>query len=120
MVVEGSEPIKYFWMYDGKWVEGGTESTLRLANLQARDFGAYNVLVRNQVGIEISKTAMLTVMSPPEITELTKSLTLTVGESVELTVTADGAFDSDAASWRSERGFPRSTDRADSRPYAEG
>ncbi|SVA58049.1 uncharacterized protein METZ01_LOCUS110903, partial [marine metagenome] len=90
VVVEGSAPIEYFWMYDGKWVEGGTESTLRLTNMQARDFGAYNVLVRNATGIEISKPAMLTVMSPPEITQLTESLTLIQGESVELTVTADG------------------------------
>ncbi|MDP7293493.1 MAG: immunoglobulin domain-containing protein, partial [Verrucomicrobiota bacterium] len=90
VVVEGSEPIEYFWMHDGKWVEGGRESTLYLTNLQVRDFGAYNVLVRNATGIEISKPAMLTVMSPPEITQLTESLTLIHGESVELTVTADG------------------------------
>ena len=90
VVAEGSEPLEYFWLYDGKWVEGGTESALRLTNLQARDFGAYNVLVRNATGIEMSEPAMLTVMSPPEITQLTESLNLVKGESVELTVTADG------------------------------
>ncbi|MDP6679755.1 MAG: immunoglobulin domain-containing protein [Verrucomicrobiota bacterium] len=90
VVVEGSAPIEYFWLFDGEWVEGGTESTLRLTNLQAADFGAYNVLVRNATGIEVSKPAMLTVMSPPEITQLSQSLTLIEGESVELTVTADG------------------------------
>ncbi len=90
VVVEGSEPIEYYWMHDAKWVDGGRGSTLSLSNLQAKDFGAYNVLVRNATGIVISEPAMLTVMSPPEITQLTESLTLIQGESVELTVTADG------------------------------
>ncbi|MDB4805179.1 immunoglobulin domain-containing protein [bacterium] len=89
VVVEGSEPIEYFWSHDGAWIEGGTESTLRLAKVKAGDFGAYNVLVRNQAGIEISKTAQLTVISAPEIMQLTDSLTLIEGESVELSVKAD-------------------------------
>ncbi|MDP6794196.1 MAG: immunoglobulin domain-containing protein [Verrucomicrobiota bacterium] len=91
VVVEGSEPIEYYWMHDAKWVDGGRGSTLSLSNLQAADFGAYNVLVRNSTGIEISKPAILSVMSPPEITQLSQSLTLIEGESVELTVTADGS-----------------------------
>ena len=89
VVVEGSEPIEYFWSHDGDWVEGGTESTLRLASVKSGDYGAYNVLVRNQGGIEISKPAQLTVLSAPEIMQLTDSLTLIEGESVELSVKAD-------------------------------
>jgi hypothetical protein len=89
VVVEGSEPIEYFWSHDGDWVEGGTESTLRLANVKSGDYGAYNVLVRNQGGIEISKAAQLTVLSAPDIMQLTDSLTLIEGESVELSVKAD-------------------------------
>jgi len=88
VVVEGSEPIEYFWSHDGDWVEGGTESTLRLASVKSGDYGAYNVLVRNQAGIEISKTAQLVVLSTPEIVRLTASMTLIEGESVELSVKA--------------------------------
>jgi hypothetical protein len=90
VVVEGAEPIEYFWLHDGKWVEGGTESTLRLANVKVEDNGAYNVLVRNKGGIELSKTAHLTVSSPPEITHTTESLSLVEGESIDLSVTALG------------------------------
>ena len=71
------------------WIEGGMESTLRLASVKSGDYGAYNVLVRNQGGIEISKPAQLTVISAPEIMQLTDSLTLIEGESVELSVKAD-------------------------------
>ncbi len=94
VVVEGTEPIEYFWMHDGKWVEDGTESTLRLANVKVEDFGAYNVLVRNKGGGSLayqwSKAAQLTVSSPPEITHTTGSLSLIEGESIDLSVTALG------------------------------
>ena len=82
VVVEGPGPISYFWYHDGELVEGGTESTLRLANVQAADSGGYRVIASNQGGRATSETAEIIVLLPPVITRLTESMILAPGESV--------------------------------------
>ena len=47
VVVEGTEPISYYWYHDGELVESATDSILRIANAQETDSGSYNVIVQN-------------------------------------------------------------------------
>ena len=91
VVVEGTEPISYFWYHDGGLVDGGMESTLRLANVQSEDSGSYNVIARNKGGTAISETVELKVLLVPEIMQLKESLTLIEGGSGELSVKAVGS-----------------------------
>ena len=91
MVVEGTEPITYAWYHDGELVEGGTESSLRLAKVQAADSGVYHLVASNSGGTAKSKLAELIVLLPPEITQLTESLSVIERDSVELSVTAAGS-----------------------------
>jgi hypothetical protein len=84
----GTEPITYEWYYGEELVEDGTESTLRLTDVQGEDSGGYYVMVSNQLGTEFSEVITLTVVPPPAVTELAGSINVVEGEGVELSVTA--------------------------------
>ena len=61
VVAAGTEPISYQWYHGDELVEGATESTLLLADLQEEDSGTYHVVVSNRAGTETSDTVTLTV-----------------------------------------------------------
>ncbi|MDP7281040.1 MAG: FG-GAP-like repeat-containing protein, partial [Candidatus Poribacteria bacterium] len=85
-----SESFSFEWYHGEELIEGGTESTLRLTDVEDADSGDYYVVVSNQLGTEISENITLTVMPPPTITELTESISVVEGESVELSVKQEG------------------------------
>jgi len=91
VVVKGTAPITYAWYHDGELVEGATESTLRLAKVQAADSGVYHLVASNSGGTAKSKIAELVVVLPPEITQLTESLSVMERGSAELSVAAVGS-----------------------------
>ena len=84
--------IKDFRLYNGlaSSASKGTESTLRLTDVQGEDSGDYHVMVSNQLGTEFSELITLSVVPPPVVTELAGSINVVEGEGVELTVTAVG------------------------------
>ena len=90
VTVTGTEPISYQWYHGEELVEGGTESTLRLTDVQGEDSGDYHVMVSNQLGTVFSEVITLSVVPPPVVTELAGSINVVEGEGVELTVTAVG------------------------------
>ena len=61
VTAKGSQPLSYQWRKDGAPVEGASESSLLLTNLQAADAGNYSVVVTNDVGSATSSNAYLTV-----------------------------------------------------------
>ncbi|MDP7650070.1 MAG: hypothetical protein QF834_07805, partial [Candidatus Thalassarchaeaceae archaeon] len=81
-----SESFSFEWYHEEELIEGGTESSLRLTDVEDADSGDYYVVVSNQLGTEISENITLTVMPPSTITELTESISVVEGESVELSV----------------------------------
>ncbi|MEC8972765.1 MAG: immunoglobulin domain-containing protein, partial [Verrucomicrobiota bacterium] len=91
VVANGTAPITYAWYHDGELVEGATESTLRLAKVQAADSGVYHLVASNSGGTAKSKIAGLVVVLPPEITQLTESLSVMERGSAELSVAAVGS-----------------------------
>ena len=93
VIADGTDPISYQWYYKGKPINGETNSTLSSNNVQRTASGNYYVVVSNEGypwgATETSDTVTLTVETPPEITQLTESVTLAYGESIELSVTGE-------------------------------
>ncbi|HJO10356.1 MAG TPA: immunoglobulin domain-containing protein, partial [Verrucomicrobiota bacterium] len=86
----GTEPITYQWSQDGVAIADATQSTLTLTTVEVSAAGDYKVTVTNAAGSVDSDVVALTVESPPSITQLTESMSLIEGDSVELSVTAVG------------------------------
>ncbi len=63
----GTAPLAYQWRHDSLPLAQGTARTLLLANVQATDLGAYDVVVANGVGAVTSKVATLSFYVPVEI-----------------------------------------------------
>ena len=84
----GTKPISYRWYLGGVLIEGGTGSTLSLANFQVVHAGDYYVVVSNAVGTLKSDTVTLSAL--PVITQWTGSETVDEGDSITLSVTALG------------------------------
>lgn len=53
--------LRYQWRFKGANIEGGTNSTLTLQNLQLHQAGEYNVTVYNSAGAVLSSNAVLNV-----------------------------------------------------------
>lgn len=67
----GTEPLTYGWTFngaalaDGPGVSGSATATLTLASVSAASEGSYAVRVSNAYGSQTSKTAKLTLTTPP-------------------------------------------------------
>jgi len=61
VTVLGSAPFTYAWQHDGQPIDGATNATLTLKNVQYVDRGAYRVVVSNSAGNATSDAATLTV-----------------------------------------------------------
>jgi len=57
----GDEPLNYQWAKDGAGIEGATESSLVLENVQPTDAGTYTVTVSNGGGSVTSEASVVTV-----------------------------------------------------------
>lgn len=90
----GSEPLSYQWYYNtNTLVDGATDSTLTLTNVQPGDAGVYSVIVSNLAGTITSSNATLNVntnpVGPTFVTEPASEVVV-AGSTVTLTATADG------------------------------
>ncbi len=64
VTAEGALPLTYQWTWNGTNIDGATNSSLILTNIQVADAGAYAVVVRAGDGSTLSSNAVLTVVSP--------------------------------------------------------
>jgi len=64
VTASGTEPLSFQWRLDGRDLEGKTENTLTLTNLQPADGGDYTVVVTNAHGAVTSEPARLWVVPP--------------------------------------------------------
>ena len=61
----GTAPLTYHWSFNGTNLDGATNSTLTLSDVQPGESGDYAVLVTNLYGAATSSVASLTVLVPP-------------------------------------------------------
>ena len=60
----GTAPLTYQWHKDGQDINGATQASYTLENVQLADTGAFTVTVTNSVGSESSSLSTLTVVLP--------------------------------------------------------
>ena len=89
----GSLPLSYQWSFNGTDIDGATNASFTLANVQTNQAGNYAVQVTNPVGSTNSTSAVLTVVGlPPAITVQPTNQTVTVGYTANFNVTATGSL----------------------------
>lgn len=87
----GSGVTSYLWRRNGSPIPGGTNSVLNLKNVGSSDAGSIDVTVSNLGGSVISRPAILTILSAPQIVSQPRSQTGSAGESLSLSVDARGS-----------------------------
>jgi pectate lyase len=90
----GSEPLSYQWYYNtNTLLDGATDSTLTLTNVQPGAAGLYSVIVSNLAGTITSSNAVLNIntnpVAPVFISEPASQVVL-AGSTATLTASADG------------------------------
>ena len=88
--VEGTPPIRYQWRFMDIAIDGETNQTLTIPNVQFSGEGAYTVVITDATGSTASNPAWLFVLAPPSILGQPASRTNVVGSSATLQVVADG------------------------------
>lgn len=86
----GLAPMAYQWSFDGTDLNGATNATLTITNVQLANFGNYTVAVTNSNGSTNSTVATLTVVSPVVITQQPQSESVATYNSASFTVAATG------------------------------
>ena len=91
VTANGSE-LSYQWYKDGNLINGATSASYKITNVIPDYAGNYTVRVSNSVGSVTSSAAKLTVnLKKPTISTQPKSQTVTEGNDVTFTVTANGS-----------------------------
>jgi alpha-tubulin suppressor-like RCC1 family protein len=97
VTASGNQPVNYQWRFNGSnladnaHLNGTTNSTLTINNLQFSDTGSYSVLVSNALGSVVSSSAVLTVVSPPLILQQSASQTVRAGSDLTFSATFLGS-----------------------------
>jgi hypothetical protein len=92
--------VTYQWRKDGVAINGATNATLALSNVQNASAGSYTVVVTNSIGSVTSNAALLTVNPPLAITAQPRSQNLTHGSNLVLSVGSTGGAGSLTYQWR--------------------
>ena len=91
VVSAAGSALSYQWLLNGLHVDGATNWTLALPDVQSFQAGLYSVQVSNTVGAVVSVAARLTVIVPPSVMEIVSSAVDT-NQMFHLTVNADPGF----------------------------
>jgi hypothetical protein len=86
----GTTPLSYQWYRNGSPLGGATGVSYTIGSSQPSNAGDYMMTVANIAGSATSSIATLTVLSAPQITSEPQSQTVIVGDTVTLTVGANG------------------------------
>jgi hypothetical protein len=78
--VIGSLPVSFQWQFNGSNINGATNATLLLSNLQLSNEGNYDVVASNAFGAVTSTNANLNVVDMAEALNTTNSIWTTFGD----------------------------------------
>jgi pectate lyase len=88
---DGTAPLAYQWYFNANTLlSGQTGTNLTLTNVQGTNAGSYSVRVSNAGGMITSTPAVLTVLTPPDITTPPQSQSVVESNNVMFTVVASG------------------------------
>jgi hypothetical protein len=91
VLVDGSEPLRFQWFFNGAPFAPGTTTNLALGILHSRAAGSYQLVVTNFAGAVTSRVAQVSVVLPPTITNATGDLKVYSGGSATFAVDAGGS-----------------------------
>jgi hypothetical protein len=104
VVATGTSPIVYQWYFNASLIDGATNSTLTVPNVQAAQAGSYTVKVANPGGSVISSAATLSVQPAP-VLSVTPGAVSSTGFSFQFSVPVGHTFivlaSGDLRSWTS-------------------
>lgn len=83
----GQNPIEFHWLFNGEPLDGATNSTLSVTNVQPAQAGGYAVVVTNASCVLTSSMAVLRIV-PLAITAQPQSQSVPMGSTVSFSVTA--------------------------------
>jgi hypothetical protein len=86
----GAGTLTYQWRFNGTAINGATNNSLLLPNVQLTNAGTYAVNVSDTNGSLLSSNATLSILVPPSITLQPSSRTASTGQWVTLTAAASG------------------------------
>ena len=86
----GVAPFSYKWMFNSNAINGATNSSYSITNVQAANVGTYAVTVTNAYGSITSSNATLSLNTAPSISGQPQSQSVHLGENATFTVTASG------------------------------
>jgi len=89
----GEDPLEYQWQFNETDIPNANGATYTISSTQTSHSGDYRVLVSNLGGVTTSSTATLTVHTPPVITQQPANRSVKVGETLSLSVGAQGTGD---------------------------
>lgn len=84
--------LNYQWQKDTTNIPTATSPSYTIASTTAANAGSYRCVVTNSVGSVTSSAALLTVITPPVITQQPVSQIVEAGQNVTFSVTATGLF----------------------------
>jgi hypothetical protein len=90
VIALGSPTLTYQWVANGTNIDGATNASLLLTNVQFAQAGNYFVTVSNAFGTVSSSNATLTVLAPPAIAQSPTNLTLTAGATATFSALVTG------------------------------
>jgi len=82
--------VAYQWLFNGISIDGATNASLAISNVQPANAGVYSVVVSNKIGAVTSSNATLTVNLPPSITNQPQSQTVIAGSVATLAAGVSG------------------------------
>jgi len=89
----GAPPFAYQWFFDGSTIDGSTNTTLTITNVQSWNQGEYKVVVSGLLSSVASSNALLSVVpSPPIILKQPMNATVLSGGSANFAVSAKGSL----------------------------
>jgi len=89
--VSGTCPLALQWFHDNGAIEGATNTSLLLTNVQLLDAGTYTLVATNAAGLTNSEATTLTVLSDPAVAEVLTPQNVLIGTSVCLPASVSGA-----------------------------
>jgi hypothetical protein len=107
----GPPPLSYQWYKSGIIMRGANSNTYRIGSLFGNDLGKYYASVRNYYG-QVWSTNMIVRFSsekPPVITSQSGNITVQVGQSFSLSITATGSVPLQYQWFRNNVPIPSST-----------